>query len=103
MPGQVWATNAAGGFLYSDELSRYIRAVNQPMAKFRQLCDAEDGTEEGYGKQLHRGQSFLWDIIGNLSVQGGTLTETNTMPETSFTITQGTLTLTEYGNSVSIH
>lgn len=35
-----------------------------------------------------------------MATQGTTLTETNTMPETQFTITQGTLTITEYGNSV---
>jgi hypothetical protein len=31
---------------------------------------------------------------------GGTVVETNTVPETNFTVTQGTLTVTEYANSV---
>jgi N4-gp56 family major capsid protein len=35
-----------------------------------------------------------------MATQGTALTETRTMPETNFTITQGTLTITEYGNSV---
>jgi hypothetical protein len=35
-----------------------------------------------------------------VATQGTTLVETNTMPETQFTITQGTLTITEFGNSV---
>ena len=35
-----------------------------------------------------------------MTTQGTTLTETSTMPETNFTITQGTMTITEFGNSV---
>ena len=36
-----------------------------------------------------------------MTVRGASsLTETNTMPETSFTITQGTLTITEAGNAI---
>ena len=39
--------------------------------------------------------------ISDIATQGTTLTETTTMPETNYTITQGTMTITEYGNSVS--
>jgi len=35
-----------------------------------------------------------------VATQGTSLTETTTMPETNYTITQGTMTITEYGNSV---
>ena len=42
----------------------------------------------------------MWNVYSNVTTQGGTLVETNTMPETQFTITQGTLTITEEGNSV---
>ena len=100
MSGQVWGTNNLGGFLYSDELSRHLRKQLQPLIKFRQFCDAGDATEEGYGKELHRGEAYHWDIVSNLATQGGTLVETSTMPESNFTITQGTLTINEYGNSV---
>jgi N4-gp56 family major capsid protein len=41
-----------------------------------------------------------WNVYSDVADQGGTLTETTTMPETQFTITQGTLTCTEFGNSV---
>lgn len=61
-----------------------------------QFCDAMDAA----GKGLHRGQSYHWDVFGDVATAGGTLVETNTMPRTQFTITQGTLTVTEYGNSV---
>jgi N4-gp56 family major capsid protein len=39
-------------------------------------------------------------VYSDVSTQGTTLTETNTIPETSFTISQGTMTITEAGNSV---
>jgi N4-gp56 family major capsid protein len=42
----------------------------------------------------------LWNIYSDVTTQGTKLTETRTMPETNFTITQGTLTIDEYGNSV---
>jgi hypothetical protein len=57
MVGQVWAVSAEGGYLYSDELSDYLRAQSQPLTKFRQLCDAEDGTMKG----LNRGEKFYWN------------------------------------------
>ena len=59
-----------------------------------QFCDARDAG----GK--NKGETFTWDIVNNVATAGGTLVETNTMPETQFTIAQATLTITEYGNSV---
>jgi hypothetical protein len=38
--------------------------------------------------------------VNNVSVSGTRLNETNTIPETNFTIAQGTLTIRELGNSV---
>lgn len=96
MTGQLWVTNSLGGFLYADELSKKLRMAVQPLVKFRQFCDAKDAMEKG----LHRGQLFHWDVYGNVSTQGTTLVETATIPVAQFTITQGTLTVTEYGNSV---
>jgi N4-gp56 family major capsid protein len=68
----------------------------QPMVKFRQFCDVKDASQQG----LHKGDTFHWNVYQNVATQGTVLTETRTMPETNFTITQGTLTITEYGNSV---
>jgi len=96
MPGQIWATNSVGGFMYNDELSAKMRMALQPLTKFRQFADAKDATNKG----LHKGQLYHWNVYSNVATQGTTLTETNTMPETNFTITQGTVTITEYGNSV---
>ena len=94
MAGQVWQTDALGGFMWSPNLSRKLRTALQPMTRFRQFCDAR----EAFGKG--KGESFTWDIYSDVATQGGTLNETETMPETNFTITQQTLTVTEYGNSV---
>jgi len=96
MAGQLWAVNSLGGFFYSLNLSDELREALQPMARFRQFCDVKDASQQGKGK----GQTFTWDVVGNAATAGGTLVETNTMPETEFTITQATLTINEYGNSV---
>jgi N4-gp56 family major capsid protein len=61
-----------------------------------QFADVKDAAASGKGK----GEAFHWNVYSDVAAQGTTLVETNTMPETNFTITQGTLTVTEYGNSV---
>jgi N4-gp56 family major capsid protein len=65
-----------------------------------QFCDAKDGTMDGYGKELHAGENFHWNVYSDIDTQGTTLGEGTAMPESQFTVTQGTLTVTEYGNSV---
>jgi N4-gp56 family major capsid protein len=97
MAGQVWLTNSLGGFLYSLNLSKDLRAAVQPMTRFRQFCDVKDASLGGKKK----GDIFTWDIYQDVAVRAAqSLAETATMPETNFTIVQGTLTLTEAGNSV---
>lgn len=96
MAGQLWVTNTLGGYMYSDNLSKELRMAVQPLVKFRQFADIKDATMQG----LHKGQEFHWNVYSDVATQGTVLVETSTMPETNFTITQGTLTITEYGNSV---
>lgn len=96
MAGQVWITNTAGGYMYSDQLSKVLRYAVQPTVKFRQFADIKDAAVQGKGK----GDTFHWNVYSDVATQGTTLTETSTMPETNFTITQGTMTITEFGNSV---
>lgn len=43
---------------------------------------------------------MFYDKIKNVATAGGTLVETTTIPETNYTIVQGTLTITEYGNAI---
>jgi N4-gp56 family major capsid protein len=94
MAGQVWQTDALGGYMWSPNLSRKLRTALQPMTRFRQFCDAREAFGKGKGEQ------FAWNIYSDVATQGGTLNETDIMPETNFTITQQTLVVTEYGNSV---
>lgn len=97
MAGQIWATDSLGGYMYSDNLSDELRMAVQPMTKFRQFCDVKDAAHQGKKK----GDTFHWDVYQDVATPAAsTLTETNTMPETNFTIVQGTLTIQEGGNSV---
>lgn len=96
MTGQVWAVAAEGGYMYSDELSDIMRQQVQPLTKFRQLCDAQDGSQKG----LNRGDKFNWNVYSNVGTQGRRLSESQPMPETGFTMIQHQLTVYEAGNSV---
>lgn len=96
MAGQVWAVNSLGGYMYSRQLSNVLRMAVQPLVKFRQFADVRDASQQGKKK----GDVFTWDVFSDVATPGGVLVETNTVPETNFTITQGTLTITEAGNSV---
>jgi N4-gp56 family major capsid protein len=96
MAGQLWSVPSEGGYLYSDELSDVIRMALQPLAKFRQLCDMEDGADKG----LHAGGSFTWNVYSNIGAQGRRLSETTPIPQSGFTVAQRSLTVWEAGNSV---
>ena len=82
------------GFMYADNLSEELRTALQPMVRFRQFADVKDAV--GY----NRGNTFRWNIYSDVATAGTTLTETQAMPETNFTIAQASLTITESGNSV---
>lgn len=96
MPGQIWGTNSLGGYMYSDSLSKVLRSAVQPLCKFRQFADVKDAAVQGKGK----GDTFHWNVYSDIAAQGTVLTEGTVMPESNFTITQGTMTITEFGNSV---
>lgn len=94
MPGQVWSVSADGGYLANSVLSKQLRKVSQPIQKFRQFTRMEPG----YGKG--KGDTILFNRISNIEVAGGTLTESQRIPETKITIGRGTVTVNEYGNSI---
>jgi len=94
MAGQVWGTDSLGGNLAQDYLTKYLRYVAQPLTRFRQICDVK----EAIGKK--RGDTFNWDVIANIGTAGGTLTETSVIPSAEFTVTKGTGTVYEFGNSI---
>jgi len=80
--------------MWSPNLSRKLRTALQPMVRFRQFCDAK----EAFG--LGIGDTFNWNVYSDVQQAGGQLVETQTMPETNFTITQASAKIVEYGNSV---
>ena len=96
MAGQIWSVDVLGGYMYSDQLSNVLRMALLPTVRFRQFCDAKDGTEKG----LHSGQYFNWNVYSRLTTGGGQLDENVEMQTSNFTISQGQLMVTEYGNSV---
>jgi N4-gp56 family major capsid protein len=96
MAGQVWSASTLGGYLYARQLSNVLRMNVQPLTKFRQFADVHDISQQGKKK----GDTFTWDVVSDVATVGAVLIETNTMPETNLTITQGTLTITEAGNSI---
>jgi len=96
MAGQIWVTDSVGGFMYSDNLSKELRHAVQPLVKYRQFCDVKDAAMQGKGK----GDTYHWNVYSDIATQGTTLVETTVMPESNFVISQGTMTITEYGNSV---
>lgn len=96
MAGQLWSVNSIGGYMSARNLSKKLRLSLFSVVKFRQFADVKDASQQGKKK----GDLFTWDVYSTVATQGTTLLETNTMPETNFTITQGTLTITEAGNSV---
>ena len=96
MAGQVWGTNNLGGYMYSDNLSKELRVSLRPIVKFRQFADVKDAAHQG----LSKGDTFHWNVYSTVATKGAALTEGTAIPETNFTITQGTMTITERGNSV---
>lgn len=94
MSQQLWAVNSLGGYLSNDALSKQIRHSAQPIMKFRQFVDPEPAA----GK--NRGDVVYFNKISNISTAGGTLNETSTIPKRNYTIKQGSLSVTEYGNAV---
>jgi N4-gp56 family major capsid protein len=91
---QLFSVNSLGGFFTNNQLSMQVRYKAQTMQRFRQFCDTEMAAGAG------RGEKVFFNKVSNISTGGGTLVETDTIPKRNYTITQGTLTLNEYGNSI---
>lgn len=81
-----------GSYLANPKLSRTTRHAAQADMVFRQYADVQE--EFGKGK----GDTVNFDKWGNISIAGGTLVETATMPRRSHTPYKGTMSITEYGN-----
>lgn len=92
MAGIVWTGN--DGYYSAQNLDKEIRHALRPETKFRQFASIKNAVGKNAGETYH------WNVYSKVATQGTTLVETNTMPQTNFTVTQGTMTITEYGNSV---
>jgi N4-gp56 family major capsid protein len=73
-----------------------LRFAVQPLVKFRQFADIKDAATQGKQK----GDIMHWNVFSDVVTQGSALAETATVPVTNFTITQGTMTIGEFANSV---
>lgn len=91
---QLWKVDTLGGYMYSEQLSTILRTETQPLCRFRNFTDIEDAKDKGTG------DLFNWNIYSNVQKRGGKLDEEQPMPETRFTVSQGTLQIVEAGNSV---
>lgn len=94
MAGQLWATSADGGYLANAKLSEKLRFASYEMTRFRQFCSVKQDGMKGVGDTLN------FDKILKLATGGGTLVEGTSTPEDKFTVSKGTLTMTEYGNKI---
>lgn len=83
-----------GTYLYSPDLDKEFQKVAQEITRFRQFATVK----KEFGK--NSGETFNWPRIGNVSTIGGTLVETNTMHESDPTISWGTGSVNEIGNSI---
>jgi hypothetical protein len=97
MAGQVYSVSSLGGYCAVTQLSKEVRDQAQPQMRFRQYTEIQDG----YGGSK-KGDTFVWDIIGNVATAGGTLVETSTIPRTNVVIYQGTGQIVEYGNAINL-
>lgn len=97
MPTQLFGTNSLGGYFTNNELSLQLRIKAQPLKRFRQFVQIKGA------KGARRGNKVYFDKlqpVAQAAATGG-LAETATIPETNFTINQGTLTISEYGNAIA--
>ena len=94
MSQQVFTTNSLGGFFTNNQLSKEVRYISQTLQMFRRFTKPE----KAIGK--NRGDRVLFDKFSNIATAGGSLVETSTVPKTNWTTTQGSIVVTEYGNSI---
>lgn len=92
MSVSIWTGNE--GYMSAKNLDKVLRYALQPECKFRQFASVKSAV----GK--NKGETFHWNVYSDVANQGGALVETNTMPTTGFSVTQGTMTIGEYGQAV---
>lgn len=94
MAGQVWSQNSLGGYFANPKLSEEMRFQSIPLMKFRQFVKPI----KGFGANV--GDRILFDKVSRVANAGGSLSEGTPIPETNFTVTQGTAIVLEYANGI---
>lgn len=91
---QLWVTNSLGGHLTNNSLSKSIRNQALPKYIYRQFVNYKEdpGAKEG--------DTVFFDKLLKIDTKGGTLTETNTIPEAKWKVVKDSIVVTEWGNSV---
>lgn len=94
--GQLWKVDSLGGHLGNPILSKQMRMAASPRYKFRQFVKLK----EALGK--HNNDTVFFNKYSKVDTSASTsgLSETDTMPEGKFEVDRGTITVTEYGNSI---
>jgi N4-gp56 family major capsid protein len=93
MAGEMlWSTQS--GYLTNNKLNKMFQKAAQPLTRFRQFVKFK----EAFGK--NQGESVNWLKVANVSTVGGSVAETSTMPESKQALSWGTLSVTEYANSI---
>lgn len=92
-----WGVEARGGYSALPDLSKKVRDAAEKQMIWRQFCENVDSAF-GAGK----GDIIKFDKIAQIDTTdvGTALTETVKIPETTITVSQGYLTVNEYGKKV---
>lgn len=93
MSGDLWAVNSQGGYLTNNSLSKSLREQALPAYVYRQFCNIKE--DPG----AKNGDTVFFDKLLKISTKGGTLTETNTIPESPWKVQKDSVVVTEWGNS----
>lgn len=94
MAEQLYATNSLGGYYSVPQLSKEIRIISQPMMKFRKYCKPMDLAGR------NKGDIVYFTKNSNPTSNGGTISETSTIPKTGYTVVRDSLSITEYGVAI---
>ncbi len=94
--GQYFGSDGRGGYTVIDGLTDEIRIKATPLMRFRQFARLVPK----YGAKM--GDTVYFNKYSALATGAQSLSEFVLMPEDNFTITRGSITVGEYGNSVPI-
>lgn len=92
MAQSTWVSN--GTYFQSPILSKDVRTQASAMFLFRQFTDLKQALGARRGDTVEFTKRLLIDT------RGGTLVETNTIPENTIKFTQESVVVTEYGNAI---